>query len=1202
MEYLVFLRRPFGFLGNGHELWYVDNSEIFSEKRYLAVNFDKLLASRNVGALRIFMGLFAYSAHFAPAGQKAPATRIADGNLIRRQQSEDELRDVIYGLDNRDSFFEKCGTFLFKNLQIQDHSVLPELYKNCLYFTFRLIFIAFFEDRHRDILEKHTGYRDISLLALFQQVKALAAEGKPDSYEAWDELQRLFRTLDQGNVNRDIPVFDGGLFAAYLAEMLDRPKMMTNAELLELLDMLYGESATGQIRDFSSLSVIQLGHIYESLLEFEFRIAEENLWYFTCRERKNGRVETIDGYYDTEDYKNIEKAKKYEIIGSVREYKKGQPYLVGGKNSRKQSASYYTPQSLSRPLVKAALDDAVSKLDEHESILDIRILDNACGSGHMLVEALQYLTQLAIDRLEKDGKLKAVLADEKRRVNDILTGLGLLQTGLEIDELAILKRILLKRTIYGVDAQPFAVELTKLSLWIETFIFGTPLSFIEHHIKTGNSLIGCKIARVRKMLGEMPGGQTSLLDEDITASLRALAEVFLKLGQLQDTTAADITASKNIYETEIKPKLDQLDIYFNLLNAADLLLAESAADRKLAADPPPAGAGPGKAWQERLLKQACAKQEYGCALLTNYAQIAQNFHNQTGEWQKHEELLAKMRANYGFFNWQLEFPEAFASASGKGFHVIIGNPPWDKTKFSDPDFFPAWRSNYRLLSNSERKRIATELLAKPYIRERYEKQASAILAHNEYYKDHFPYSRGEGDGNLFRFFVENNLGLLRKRGALNYVIPTALWTEEGSTTLRKHILDNFWLRSFHGFENRENLFPDIDSRYKFGLMQIEKPAAPMPASEKNARARFMLTDPEELAAKNKDFDYTIDDINATSPYWRALMEMRSRSELNIMRKIHECGYDYLKPDWIDFRNELHATNDKKIFRERHAAGMLPLYKGACIWQFDSEYWLRAGNDNKNEYWLEPAEFDAYLAAKERGRLVQEIYPQLQAPGRRAQRKAVLEALGLKTFAELDQFIVQDRLFPRLAFRAIASDTNERTMIAAVIPAGVGTQNSLWTSIPKRYVLAGKFVKTVEQDPLTLFFAQAFFNSLVFDWVMRCSIAINVNKTYILRMPMPQPAAAKIAANADFMKLAKNSLRLSAFYNNAAFAPFFSQFGLDSGDMITEKKIADMARRENDAIIARLYGLTRSDMEVLLATFAVMNANQPGYGSALLDLL
>lgn len=1203
MDYLVYLRLPFGFLSNGHEIWYVDNSDIFSEKRYLAMDFDRLVQSRNVNALRIFLGIYGHAGHIASGDMESPAAQVAKESLRRKTQSEEELRNVIYGLNGRDSLFEKCGVLLFKAQEKQDPSVLTELYKNCLYFTFRLIFIAFFEDRHRNILLKHPGYQSLSLLSLFQHAKELVEKGDTDGYQSWNALQTLFRTLDEGNPNLDIPLFNGGLFARRVAAMLDRPKVMTNLEVYELLDMLYGERATGYIRDFSSLSVIQLGRIYESLLEFEFRIAEENLWYFTYKEKKKAKTDFIEGYFDTEDYRKIEK--KHTITSGVVGYKKGEVYLVGGKNSRKQSASYYTQQPLSRPLVKAALDDAVDKLGEAESLLDLKILDNACGSGHMLVESLQYLTQLAIARIEDDPKLKPILEDEKKRINEALDELGLLKMGIEVDELSILKRILLKRTLYGVDTQPFAVELTKLSLWIETFVFGTPLSFIEHHVKAGNSLIGCPMSRLSERLNT---GRGYLYDKNITESFRALGGIFKKLNNLQDTTAADITTSKNIYQAEIQPRLEEMNQYFDLMNAADILLAESLADSGMAEGLAPSGLNipESEKWKDSYREGAAKKKRKALALLKKYEKLAQELRDQTGEWRETESALKDMREKYRFFNWHLEFPEVFASPEAKGFDVIIGNPPWDKTKFSDPDFFSQYRSNYRQMNNSEKRRTATELLAKPFIRERYENQENSTLTTNEYYKAHFPYSQGEGDGNLFRFFVEKNLGLLRKGGTLNYVIPTALWTDEGSTALRKHIFDRFWLRSFYGFENREKLFLDIDIRYKYGLMQIEKPRADMAASEKAATARFMLTSPSDLEDKSRTFAYTMNDVNITSPRWHALMEVRSRAELDILRKIHGSGYSYLEPDWIDFRRELDATNDKKIFREHHSEDMIPLYKGACIWQFNSQYWNKAGAENRNEYWLDVEEFDRHLLSKERRRIIDDLYPQLPAAGKKARAKAVLDALGLKKDSELDQFIVPDRLYPRLAFRAIASDTNERTMIAAVIPANVGAQNSVWVSMPKRYALDGNKVTVRPQAVETLFFAQSFFNSLVFDWVMRCSITINVNKTYIWRMPMPQPTAAEITTQPDFLRLARNGLRLSAYYNKEAFEPLFlqlgPQLGLEAADRITTEKQADMARRENDLIIIRLYGLNKTDMEVMLGSFAVMNNNRPGYAEALLEML
>lgn len=492
-----------------------------------------------------------------------------------------------------------------------------------------------------------------------------------------------------------------------------------------------------------------------------------------------------------------------------------------------------------------------------------------------------------------------------------------------------------------------------------------------------------------------------------------------------------------------------------------------------------------------------------------------------------------------------------------------------------------------------------ELFAKPFIRQRYEDQSRDILTTNEYYANHFSCSQGAGDGNLFRFFVENNLELLRKGGTLNYVIPTALWTDEGSQELRRHIFANFRLRYFYGFENRKLLFPDIDVRYKFGLMQIERPQQQEQEEEGAFATRFMLVSPAELEDRDANISYSLQDVRTISPRWLALMEFRSEAELAIMRKIHSQGYGLLSPDWIDFRNELHATADKKIFHEKYAEGMIPLYRGACIWQYDSEYWQHAGEGNRNEYWLDPAEMDRHLQSKERSRLVDDIASAIEC-GRKSQKKAVLDRLGLKKEDELDRFLAPDRKYPRLAFRAIASDTNERSVVAAIMPPGIGAQNSLWTSIPKRYVADGQGIKTEDFSLLRLFLCQAFFNSIVFDWVLRCSIAINVNKTYIWRMPLPQPTDAEIRANPDFLRLARNSLRLSSFFNEKAFLGYFRESGLKNSDKITETKIADMTRRENDLIMARLYKLNRAEMTVILDIFAVLKNNHPGYVAALLE--
>ena len=171
--------------------------------------------------------------------------------------------------------------------------------------------------------------------------------------------------------------------------------------------------------------------------------------------------------------------------------RKGDVYLKSASNSRKTSASYYTATSLSEPLVKASVDRALADAGaQGKALMDLKILDNACGSGHFLVEALGYLTDLALERLDTDADLQQLVTKESAKIAEQLKFLSL---DYEPEDAQILKRALLKRCIFGVDLNPFAVELARLSLWMDSFIFGTPLSFIEHHVQHGNALMGASV-------------------------------------------------------------------------------------------------------------------------------------------------------------------------------------------------------------------------------------------------------------------------------------------------------------------------------------------------------------------------------------------------------------------------------------------------------------------------------------------------------------------------------------------------------------------------------------------------------------------------------------------------------------------------------------------------------------------------------------
>lgn len=510
----------------------------------------------------------------------------------------------------------------------------------------------------------------------------------------------IFQIYNKGKGNFDMPVFNGGLFDESKTTLLSTPKIFSDKDLKKILEKLlyYKDKNLTFKRDYKTLSIEHLGTIYEGLLSYFFEVANEDIYYVSYKEKSK----EIECYFDNYDFKILEKSKKLEKYTF---YEKGQIYLKNTSNSRKASASFYTPQSIANFLIQSALKDKLN----NENILKFKILDNACGSGHFLVGVLNAITHIVLSDFEHFTNLKQLHEQEKENIANHIKDFT---QDYELDESDVLKRLLLKRIIYGVDLNPFSIELTKLSLWIDSFIFGTPLSFIEHHIKCGNALLGSSISDFENLIKQ---NKENIFTNSITQEFEILQEVFEKLDNLQDTNEEQIKQSKQIYQNEIIPKLDKLNLYLNYINSLHFANKE-----------------------ELQILKALSQDD-----IQNLSQNKQA-----------KAIISKYQKEFNFFNYELEFPEIIENQVFKGFDIIIGNPPWDKTKFSDDDFFPQYKSDYRSLIASKKKEIQDNLLAKDYIKQNYEKQKAYINDLNEYYKKAYPLNKGSGDGNLFRLFVE----------------------------------------------------------------------------------------------------------------------------------------------------------------------------------------------------------------------------------------------------------------------------------------------------------------------------------------------------------------------------------------------------------------------------------------------------------------
>jgi hypothetical protein len=233
--------------------------------------------------------------------------------------------------------------------------------------------------------------------------------------------------------------------------------------------------------------------------------------------------------------------------------------------------------------------------------------------------------------------------------------------------------------------------------------------------------------------------------------------------------------------------------------------------------------------------------------------------------------------------------------------------------------------------------------------------------------------------------------------------------------------------------------------------------------------------------------------------------------------------------------------------------------------------------DKPQYWLDPVAFDERLKSKELHRMAQDL------------------GVPKAEMAKHEATVRYDREFVRLGYRVIARDTDERTLIFGLLPRNCGVGNSVNFNTAKTYVLNSQDkIEAKAISPLRLVFALAWFNSLTMDWIARQMIQINVNQTYLFRLPVPQPDDDAIRANPDYAQLAKNALLLSLAANWDDFCELAPLFGIQPVDVPFTAKAKDQLRAENDKIVARLYGITPAEFTHLLRSFKGMATKRPEY--------
>ncbi len=666
-SYLTGTGVDWGILTNGREwrLYYRQASSTATE--FYPVDLVELLEAGDLEQFKYFWLFFRQESLVKDPQGRNFLERVREGSTTYAQRVGNELKALVF-----DRVFPGLAGGLVADATRRGEQVTPEqVYEATLSFLYKLLFLLYAEARN--LLPIDRDYRDHSLIKITQEVAEGIKRQKKLSQTStglYDRLLSLFQIVDRGDRGLEVPRYNGGLFhfdfsqpsnqVEYPANHFLSRFKVSDAVLAPVLDQL--ARFEGQPIDYSFLGVRQLGSIYEGLLEYRVVIEARGLSPLSNPlskavvhlENDKGERKATGSYY-TPDY-----IVKYIVSHTLK------PILEQRQTRFSElmaSIAQLHTQMKDKRLGTQSLNGLRKDLQRLEreaqsTLLDIKICDPAMGSGHFLVEAVDYLTDELIRILTLYPEQNPVLEMLEQTRQSILQNLeqqGIIINPDRLEPTQLLQRVVMKRCIYGVDLNPMAVELAKVSLWLHSFTIGAPLSFLDHHLRCGNSLIGTTAREAAAAMSQDSGRQFTLLAGPFVGLLRA-AEIMRGVSVLSDATFAEVEQSETLFRSfddAAKPFKRLLDIYvskFFGLKRADHFLRVFGTNA-ISANP------------KKMNKADAAV--YDDAL--------------------------KLSDKKHFFHWDLEFPEVFIdleNASWKanaGFDVVIGNPPyisnWELTAY-----------------------------------------------------------------------------------------------------------------------------------------------------------------------------------------------------------------------------------------------------------------------------------------------------------------------------------------------------------------------------------------------------------------------------------------------------------------------------------------------------------------------------------------
>jgi hypothetical protein len=864
-----------------------------------------------------------------------------------------------------------------------------DYYREVLRLVYRLIFLMVAEDR-RLLLHPDTD-PDVAARTLrfysMARLRALAEKKRGTRHsDLYHGVRLVMEKLgsDTGCPELGLPSLGGFLFSKEALKEIGGCEI-SNQDFLQALRGLSFITFDGARRpvDFRNLGSEELGSIYESLLEL------------------HPELNVDAGTFDLE---------------------------TAGGHERKTTGSYYTPSSLVQCLLDSALDpvldEATRKQNPEQAILNLKVCDPACGSGHFLVAAAHRMAR----------KLAAVrTGDEEPSPEATRTAL----------------RDVIGRCLYGVDLNPMSVELCKVSLWMEALEPGKPLSFLDHHIQCGNSLLG---ATPGLMGGGIPDDAFKPLDGDDKKIVQALRKRNReqRTGQsgfdpLVHVATQQKALASGIQDMEVLEDGSSEAIRLKQERYTRFGASDAFRQAKLLAD----------AWCAAFVWKK-AKDAPLPVVHDVFLRLARNPGAVPMETRQEIERLAGL---YRFFHWHVAFPEVFRvdERTGEvpeishpagwkgGFDVVLGNPPWERIKLQEKEWFASCRPDIANAPNAAARRRKIEALREEdpplftaFMEDRRKAEGESHLVRSS---GRYPLC-GRGDVNTYALFAESKRLILGPVGRVGCIVPSGIATDDTTKFFFQDLMDSRSLVSLYDFENRDAIFPGVHRSYKFSLLTLSGQDRP---ARTGAQFVFFAHNTEELKEPERRFTLSAEDIALLNPNTRTCPIFRSQKDAEITKAIYrrvpvliQEGPPEVNPWGITFMRMFDMANDSHLFRTReqleaegwHLEGnvfhrdgekYLPLYEAKMVHHFDHRWASYEGLETR----------DVTLAEK-------------QDPA----------ALALPRYwvpeGEVDNCLLDKwKRSWLLGWRDICRSTDERTVISGIVPKS-GCGDKFLLILPSSY--------------------------------------------------------------------------------------------------------------------------------------------------------